>query len=333
MVVGNSYSGKSTLIKMLKDGLNDLNQTNAKDYKKVKIYTLNPKAVNLLELYGYFNAETETSVPGVFSYLMDYLCNKEESTDHKWIVFDGPIDTKWIESMNSLLDDSRVLTLLDGNRINLHPLVSLIFEVEHLRQASPATVSRCGMVYLDCERLDWNSIRYSWISVKERQGIDNDSLDTLEDLFDKWVEPILIKRTQLMKDIIPICDSSLIASFVKMLDAVCIPENGIDFAERDRDDLFWYKYEKNFIFCVIWTLGAALDEDSRKAFDYQIRDIESIFPFSQTVFDYYLNQEKNEFVLWEEKLTSSVAMWGPPKDQPHHKFLVQTADTCRNRYL
>jgi len=62
-------------------------------------------------------------VSGVFSYLMDYLCNKEESTDLKWVIFDGPIDTKWVESMNSLLDDSKVLTLLDGNRINLHPMV------------------------------------------------------------------------------------------------------------------------------------------------------------------------------------------------------------------
>lgn len=318
---------------MLKDALNNLNQTEPKVYKKTKCYTLNPKAVNLQELYGFYNPETETSVSGVFSYLMDYLCNKEESPEEKWICFDGPIDTKWIESMNSLLDDNKVLTLLDGNRINLHPLVKLVFVVEDLMQASPATVSRCGMLYLDADRLDWNSIRYSWVSVKEKQGWDNDALDTLEDLFDKWVEPILLKRTQNMKDIIHICDSSIITSFVKMLDAVCTPENGIDYEERDRDDLFWVKYEKHFIFCVIWTLGCALDEDSRKAFDYQIRDIESVFPFSQTVFDYYLNLEKNEFALWEEKLTNSVTLWGPPKDQPHHKFLVQTADTARNRSL
>jgi len=136
-----------------------------------------------------------------------------------------------------------------------------------------------------------------------------------------------------MRDVIPICDAALILSFTKMLDAICVPENGIDYEERERDDLFWIKYEKNFIFCVIWTLGAALDEDSRKAFDYQIRDIESVFPFSQTVFDYYLNLEKNEFALWEEKLTTSVTMWGPPKDQPQHRFLVQTADIARNRYL
>ena len=60
--------------------------------------------------------------------------------------------------MNSLLDDNKVLTLLDGNRINLKPNVKILFEVDELSQASPATVSRCGMVYVDSKELNWNSI-------------------------------------------------------------------------------------------------------------------------------------------------------------------------------
>lgn len=63
---------------------------------------------------------------------MDTVCNKDESSDEKWIVFDGPIDTKWIESMNSLLDDNKVLTLLDGNRINLTDNAKLFFIVDEL---------------------------------------------------------------------------------------------------------------------------------------------------------------------------------------------------------
>ncbi len=69
---------------------------------------------------------------GVFSNIMVELFNREEKEEENWIVFDGPIDTKWIESMNSLLDDNKVLTLLDGNRINLKPNVKIIFEVDEL---------------------------------------------------------------------------------------------------------------------------------------------------------------------------------------------------------
>ena len=108
--------------------MNHLNKEFPNKFPCVKVEVLNPKAVNIDELFGYVDIATMEWNEGLLSSMMSRLC-KDETNDQKWMILDGPVDTSWIESMNTVLDDNKVLTLLNGDRISLPPTVGLVFEV------------------------------------------------------------------------------------------------------------------------------------------------------------------------------------------------------------
>ena len=98
------------------------------------------------EFYGVISLATREWKDGLFTCTMRDL-SRIPDTLPKWIILDGDLDTNWIESMNSVMDDNKLLTLASNERIPLLPHMRLIFEIRDLLFASPATVSRNGMLY------------------------------------------------------------------------------------------------------------------------------------------------------------------------------------------
>lgn len=94
-----------------------------------KLYTLNPKAVTVIELYGILDPVTRDWTDGLLSNIFREVNRPTEKSERKYILFDGDVDALWVENMNSVMDDNKLLTLANGERIRLQKHCALLVEV------------------------------------------------------------------------------------------------------------------------------------------------------------------------------------------------------------
>ncbi|CAM9352734.1 unnamed protein product, partial [Phaeothamnion confervicola] len=257
-----------------------------------KVMDVNPKSIKTEELYGFISMATREWKDGLLSKVMRDLGNIPDEKP-KWILLDGDLDANWIESMNSVMDDNRMLTLASNERIPLKSHMRMIFEIRDLKYATPATVSRAGILYISTDDgAQWQSLIASWLLRREES---EETKKVLRSFFDEYVAASLLWMKINVKPIVPLEDMNLVQVMLYMMDGLLTPKNATT-AES---------LERVFVFCLIWALGSALTvaddgTDYRKVFsDWWRNEWKRVkFPSRETVFDYWLDPEGDGFEQW-----------------------------------
>ncbi|NP_001357813.1 dynein axonemal heavy chain 12 [Mus musculus] len=343
MLVGEPFAAKTEVLHVLADTLTLMNERNYGDEEKVMYRTVNPKSITMGQLFGQFDPVSHEWTDGIVANTFREFA-LAESPDRKWVVFDGPIDTLWIESMNTVLDDNKKLCLMSGEIIQMSPQMSLIFETMDLSQASPATVSRCGMIYLEPSQLGWEPLVASWLNSLKEPLSELEHQNLLKELFDWLVPPSLVFRRKKCKELIPTSNINAVVALTRLIEILLctVVEN----EPNSKHIRVWTM--ASFIFSLIWSIGASCDTDGRLAFDAFLRTAVSgrneeapmpvsiskwECPFDEKglVYDYmYELRNRGRWIHWNELIKSSDLEDKRAKIQD---IIVPTMDTIRYTFL
>lgn len=181
MVVGTVGCGKTTIMNTLTEALTRLGNLH-------KLIRMNPKAITGPQMYGVMNNVTGEWISGVFSEIWK-RSNSKSNKHISWIICDGPVDAIWIENLNTVLDDNKILTLANNERIPMTDNTKMVFEVENLNNASPATVSRCGIIFVSPTDLFWRPLVKTWCldRIDEKKTCNQDEQMWIQEFIEKYI--------------------------------------------------------------------------------------------------------------------------------------------------
>ncbi|XP_068576471.1 dynein axonemal heavy chain 1 [Cebidichthys violaceus] len=352
MLVGPSGSGKTKCYELLGEAITALKgqpSVSGGVYEAVQMYVLNPKSITMGQLYGEYDLLTHEWTDGILS---SVIRRGAASMDNeiKWYMFDGPVDAVWIENMNTVLDDNKQLCLSSGEIIKLTDVMTMMFEVQDLAVASPATVSRCGMVYLEPSILGLIPFTECWL--RRVPKALKPFTEQLDSLFARFLQDSVTFVRTSVKEVIPSLDSNLTCSLLKLMDCFFNPY-AITEDERPppqkKLERLKELIEPWFFFSLVWSVGATGDAASCKHFSAWLKNkmaeekVQLYFPEEGLVYDYRLDdagisnfeddkedeERKVQWVSWMKYAKSVVIT----QETNYADIIIPTADTVRMSFL
>ena len=323
MVLGPSGTGKTCCIHMLMKAMSDCGEP----HRELR---MNPKAITAPQMFGRLDVATNDWTDGIFSTLWRRT-HKAKKGEHIWLLLDGPVDTLWIENLNSVLDDNKTLTLANGDRIPMAPDCKIVFEPHNVDNASPATVSRNGMVFMSSSGLDWSPIVRSWLLNKVMgKKITQQESNVLVSLFDASFVDIYDYVIVLLEAKMELLQCNYITQACTLLEGMLLgKEEGVTLNQKHLEHLY--------IFSIMWSIGALLELKDRDKMEEWIRQKKPDLDLppcedgsGDTIFEFVPDKDGN-WQHWKEKVEEYVY----PKDSipAYSSILVPNVDNVRTDFL